>query len=255
MKDGILIACIVAIALTTYVLIPKLALLIDEWRLIHRERLLKSKKGLTGVCRSYSAGQLCVMTDDGQDITIPFRKTRFFSSSNTAVEFIPRNTISMIDTNIRVSIILPEKWRHYPICIFQLPVGDRAQHAGSANASGNGVKRISVAIGAFLEFLILLYSLGYADQVFFALPWGQSFIYGPSGSTTSILALVAIFAKALPYFPPGLFLTLAAHTVTHTRQQKSRRQTVGGFLLVMAGIALNVTVILFVIGKVGFTFP
>jgi hypothetical protein len=255
-KDKILIAIVAAIALVAYILIPEFARLAVEWSRRRYRKVLRSKASLDGTCEAFRDGKLTVKTDNEKAIELLPRKTRFFSLHDGIAEFVPWRTIATIDRGIGVSVILPEKWRWYAVCVFRNGATEIAE-ADVLMPTPGGIKHVSVAIGAFLEFLALLYSLGYAEGSAIAAQLGHTIDFGPSAASVSILALVAIFGKALPYCPPGLFLTLAAHGLTHDKRghKKNRRRMAGGFLLFATGIALNVAVIFFVISRVGFRLP
>lgn len=74
-------------------------------------------------------------------------------------------------------------------------------------------KKWCVAAGIFLEVLILIEASRF-----------------PEYKTVGIFALIAIFGKALPYCPPGLFLTMTAHFID-TRALNLEAKKAGNIML------------------------
>lgn len=104
----------------------------------------------------------------------------------------------------------------------------RAGAEGAVPERPDPVKPISVAIGAFLQFLIFLGTLSNKGM-----------------DAIAVLALVAVFARALPWCPPGLILTVTAHSMSARRQgqKKSRRERAAGFIVAGTGVLLNLVLI------------
>jgi hypothetical protein len=248
------IVLICAAALVMYVVVPEAARFIAEWRDARRLALMKKKRGIPGICTGFTDGRLVVQADPvradkdaGQtEYAIVPAKTRFaLLRKNGELEWLAWKTVRTIRKGTTVSIVeMDGKKRAF--CIFHEEVGERDLEERLATLTlqdipeRNPAKPYAVASGAFIEFFLFLDSLRY-----------------PEMGVISVLALVAIFGKALPYCPPGLVLTILARSLTHGKdgQKKGRGHRATGFLLLATGVALNIAVIFFVIRQIGFRFP
>lgn len=104
----------------------------------------------------------------------------------------------------------------------------RASEEGAVPERPDPIKPISLAFGAFLQFLIFLRTLTTNGM-----------------DAIAILSLVAVFARALPWCPPGLILTVTAHSMSARGQgrKKSRRERAAGFIVAGTGVLLNLVLI------------
>jgi hypothetical protein len=177
-------------------------------------------------------------TDDGDDlIRINPRKTRFIMVQKQGLpERIRWKSLFLVQTGTTVALGPEPRRFGRRICVFHEEKNAAILRERLASIElpvevFTPVKAYSVAAGAFLEFLIFLESVTKSEP----------------GAVT-IAALVAIFGKALPYLPPGLFFTIAS-----VQTKKSRQRRVAGFLLMTAGVILNIAVVFFLVRKIGFS--
>jgi hypothetical protein len=206
-------------------------------------RLLKKPSGIFGSCTECSKGKLTITPKNpiAPQMEITSKKTLFFMLQKTGdLEEIPWKNMFLLQSGVTLAYYANPRGKGRGLCLFHEELGETELSARISRLVPparlpDPVKNFSIAIGAFLEFCILLDSLRYDGMTY-----------------VSISALVAIFGKALPYCPPGLFFTMAAHL---SEAKKSRQRGVVGFLLITAGILLNIAVIFFVIQKVGFSLP
>jgi len=241
------LALIAAIAAIAYFIAPGFARLIASARRARLFRLLRARTGTPCSVTGFAGGKLTIVTEKGE-ATLDPRKTRFIVlSGDGCPESLGWDSIVSIDRGIQASVIAPEKWRTRTVCVFHANPETMDMDTRRSRVAGyrerrvpvaTPVKKYAVAAGAFAEFAVFFESLS-----------------EPGFATISVLALVAACGKALPYCPPGLFLTLLAHAPGAAGQKKSRRRAAVDFLLVAIGVALNVAVIFFVIRQVGFTLP
>lgn len=243
-----------AIAVVFYVLIPALC---RTATLFRRKYFLKELRGKTGIfasCTAYRNETLTISPVDPEaegtgSFTVSPAKTRFFMlEKNGTLERLAWKNVFLIQNGITLSWY-PGKRKHSKgLCLFHEEASKkdlalRLEKLDAAETVGDKigpVKYFSIAVGAFLEFCVFLESLSQ-----------------PEYHQVSLAALVAIFGKALPYCPPGLFFTLVAQLYFNTRAgtKKSRQRAAVGFLLVMSGVILNIGVIFFVISRVGIVLP
>lgn len=248
------IALICAVALVMYVVVPEIARAFGQWRDARLLALLKKKRGIPGICTGFTDGKLVVQADPvraaknaGQaEYAIVPAKTRFALLRKTGeLEWLSWRTVRTIRKGTTVSIVEADgKGRSF--CVFHEEITERDLEERLAALTAQDIPErtpsqpYAVALGAFIEFFLFFDSLRY-----------------PEMSAISVLALVAIFGKALPYCPPGLVLTMLAHSLARGAdgQKKSRGHRASGFLLLATGVALNIAVIFFVIRQIGFRFP
>jgi hypothetical protein len=250
------IAIIILVATFFYVIVPLAsgqAAISREKRVLLR---LKTAKGIFGVCSSWHNETLTVdpvaaakagkEKTDGLPFTVAPARTRFYVlEKEGTLERTSWNTVTLIKRGVTL-MYFPGRTRHSRgICVFHEETSEkplRERFAALAASAANGgtdalrAKYFSVAIGAFIEFLLFIESIG--DE---------------SARIVSVAALLGIFGKALPWCPPGLAFTLASLYASGKRdpQKKNRRLTAAGFALSLAGVALNVGIILFVIVRLG----
>ncbi len=121
----------------------------------------------------------------------------------------------------------------YPAKGSSQAVPDRAM-----SAAEDPLRYMWAAVGVFLEFTLFVSWLGNTDS---PLP--------------AVAALVGIFGKALPWCPPGLFLTLRAHYLASRPgsgdKKKDRRRRAVGHLLVAGGVLLNLAAVFLGISRTG----
>lgn len=241
MIGRIILVCLVALIM--YVIVPEFSGFIFRKRQNLFKTNIDSKKGISGRC-----------------IGITGKKMRIRTSGNEILELLPKKTVCLLLWNDQIieeirwnSILLVEKG--IPIEIFQstknagktLCVLHSEDYQGNVNKISaehetvilpqDHIKLYSIAIGVFLEFLLFYNSISQ-----------------PGMENAAIAALLGLFGKALPYCPPGLFLTLPAHKISlQNRKTKRRARTIYAALLVTGGIALNIVLIYIVIRATGFT--
>lgn len=246
------IAIIILIATLFYIIIPSMGQLFFVSRRKKLLSTLRSAKGIFAVCSSWHNETLTI--DPVGMNELPFNiapaRTRFFIlEKEGSLEKSAWNTVSLIKKGVTL-LYFPGRTRHSRgICVFHEETTEkslRERFGQLAETTRNGttaelrLKYFSVAIGAFLEFFLFVESLG-------------SSLPDINAQLVSIAAIVAIFGKALPYCPPGLFLTLIAHFIAKkgSTPKKNRQLRATGFALVIGGVALNIFVVFFVIARFG----
>lgn len=205
MIGKIVLVCVIAIVF--YVVIPES----DHFVRVYRRKkildILKGENGVFGSCTGFLDGALTVKpkassSDTREDIRIDLQKTVFLMLRTIGdLEEIARKTVSLLQSGVTLSYYRSNNRLRRSICLFHEEKNERALHARVSGLSAPRrlpapLKFFSVASGAFFEFCVLLMSLQEEAMV-----------------CVSLAALVAIFGKALPYCPSGLFFTLWAHLV------------------------------------------
>ncbi len=244
------IALIAGVAMLAYVIVPAVTSRVASAR---RLRLLSRLKN----------GIPCTFADIVDDTPL-FKPDRPRGPDDAPLSLAPaRTAFLLLDKTGRIrSLAWPEisailagtTALVYPLgdgrhaCLFheELRAQDAEKRVAAAVLGGfaperpDPVKPISVAAGAFAEFVILVDALK-----------------RPDSDAIAVLALLAVFGKALPWCPPGLFLTLAATSIARRArgEQKSRRLETVGLLVGGLAVALNVALILFVIARVWLPIP
>ena len=247
------IVLVCAIAGFCYIIVPAVSKLIAIIRRKRFLRVMRASSGIFGSGIEFGQGFLTIKPKNPAiaQMKITLQKTHFFMLQKTGdLEEILWKNMFMIRRGVTLAYYAPLRRQGRGLCVFheELSETELAARVSLLVLPGRlpePVKNYSIAIGAFLEFCVFLDSLQYDGM-----------------TSVSISALVAIFGKALPYCPPGLFFTMAAH-LSGTKHagddkeeaKKSRQRWVVGFLLITAGILLNIAVIFFVIRKVGFSLP
>ncbi len=244
------IALIAGVAVTAYVIVPALSARLSAAR---RSRLLaRLKDGIPCTLTDIVDGEPAFKPDrprgtDALPPSLPPARTSFLllEKSGTIRETAWKE-VSAILAGTTAIVYRLEKDRF--ACLFheELRAQDAEKRLAAAVLDGvaperpDPVKPISIAAGAFAEFAILVDALK-----------------RPESDAISILALLAIFGKALPWCPPGLLLTLAAKSLSRKSRggKKSRRLGTVGLLLAGLAVALNVALILFVIVGVWLPVP
>jgi len=255
MISRIMLVCV--IALIAYVILPAAGALFV--RGVWKRTLARFRNGpsMTGFCVGFSDRMLRIRSDapDPQgDFAVSPAKTLFFILRKTGeCEKLAWNSVHLLLNGTTVCVWRADTRRKKDLCLFheEKNAAALALRIGALEIPehySNPIKLYSIASGAFLEFGLFL-----------------QFIQLPDMSIASISALVAIFGKALPYCPPGLFFTLAAHMSVgaiggqpteeldkKARAKKNRQRKTAGLLLMTAGIVLNIGAVFFVIRRIGF---
>lgn len=239
------IALVGAVAVVFYIILPAVSFACVKagWKRLYRR--LKKEAGITGHCTGYTEGQLRVLPGGSvnAEILISPKATIFFMlRRNDDPEKLSWRTLFLLQNGTTVYYIQSKERFKPNICVFY-EVKSKTVLIGKINSLtvpdqfSNPLKPYFIATGAFIEFILFL-----------------EFIQIPDMNIVSIAALIAIFAKALPYCPPGLFLTLAAIAPGKNgkKEKKSRQRKAAGFLLITASIVLNIGVIYFIIRYIGF---
>lgn len=245
------ILLIIAVGVVFYVILPALS---QGLKQVRRKRLiikLKTNQGITATCADSRNGALLIAPNGATSGTTepfaitPERHRLFMMEKEGSLEEVSWKTVFLIRNGVPVVYWPGKNGRARGICVFHeeesatefaARLEKMADRKAKLDPIPDPIKYFSIAIGAFLEFCLFLES-----------------IRNPEMSQASVAALVALFGKALPYCPPGLFFTLAAQFVDHRGgQKKSRRRSAVGFLMVTIGVVLNVCAVFFAILKVGF---
>ncbi len=244
MISRIVLVCV--IAMLFYIIIPLSGRFwaVGKWKRFMAR--MRAEKGVSGCGTGYASGQLKVLRGAGAseaELLITPRKTVFFMlRKNENIEALAWRTTFLLQNGTTLYYIQSKKRFVRSICIFYEDKNEAALIGRLSTLTlpehiHNAIKPYSIALGAFLEFIVFL-----------------DCIQTPEMSSASIAALVAIFGKALPYCPPGLFLTLLSQLPGKKgkMQKKSRQLNAAGILLEIAGIGLNIAVIFFVIRNISF---
>lgn len=271
----IVVICLVAIV--SYLVVPRVGLAIERFRWKRLVFRCSARPSRPAVCTGFSGGRILASSlkpaqpggaaAGSEERSLDPRKTVFLILRDTgACDRISWSSVFLIQTGTTVILIDADRTFRRDICVFheeksRKELENRLRTLVVPADIRNPLKPYGVAAGAFLEFLLFL-----------------RFISLPDGGATSIAALVAIFGKALPYCPPGLFCTLAALRLRASRYpstapgsgarsdteqpepaygnrpdaKKNRRRKLAGFLLVSAGVLLNIAVLFFVIRHLAF---
>jgi hypothetical protein len=238
------IGLVCAVALLSYVVLPLAGHLWVKqgWKRVLRR--IRTEHGMTGLCTGYSHYRLRFLPGgySGEEILIAPKQTAFFMlRRNEDPEKLAWRTLFLLQNGTTVYFIKSKKRFDKDICMFYEEKSTPLLREKISTLSvplrlTNPLKPYFIAAGAFIEFLLLL-----------------EFIKDPAMNAASLAALVAIFGKALPYCPPGLFLTLAAVAPGKIKGiKKSRQRRAVGIFLVTLGIILNIGGIFFIIGYIGF---
>ncbi len=236
------------IAIVFYVLVPVFYMKLAQKRTdVILDRLRTSScfsATVTGVSKSTISIQPDRTekdTDEEEIITLHTTKTTFFALNlDDHLERLRWSDLLACKTGGTVMIYLPDTGNNRTLCVFHEERNPKAYEARIARAipvTANPVKPFSIAAGVLLEFIIFLNAL-----------------HSPDMTLVALLALIAIFGKALPYCPPGLLLTWLGHRIgrnTGKKDKKSRQRGTVGILIYTAGILLNIATLLFVISSTG----
>jgi len=244
MISGITLAA--AVAVVAYILLPGAGFLWERYgwkRMILRFR---TEKRIAGICTGFIDGKLRIEPSGAEapgDLFASPRHTLFFIlRKNEESEKLDWKSVFLLQTGTTVLFIPATRRFTRSICIFYEEksanaLSEQISRLTVPDAISNPVKPYSAAGGAFLEFLLFL-----------------AFIRDPETGAAGIAALVAIFGMALPWCPPGLLFTLAARSGRKKAggKKKNRQRSVAGFLLVSAGVLLNLGIIFLVVRRIGF---
>lgn len=240
------IALAAIVAAIAYILLPGAGYLWVRTGWKRMIRRFRTEKRIAGICTGFIDGKLRIEPtgqDASGDLFAAPRHTLFFIlRKNEESERLDWKSVFLLQTGTTVLFIPATKRLTRSICIFYeeknaTALAEQIQRLTVPGHISNPVKPYSIAAGAFLEFLIFLACIRDPDT-------------GPAG----IAALAAIFGAAFPWCPPGLLFTLAARSVRKKAvgTKKNRQRMVAGFLLVTAGILLNIGILFLVIGRIGF---
>lgn len=244
------IASIGIIALVFYELVPMGSAYLRRRRHSGLLAEINARAGFSGTFVAFANGRVLVRPDHSTGQTdIPMelvpQETVFLTISETGVaERIGWKSVSMIQAGTAIMVYLPTSGHRRAFCVFheeRSPAELRKRMSAGVEfqQEADPVKPFSVAAGAFMEFVILLGSVQRNDHIL-----------------VSVLALLAVFGKALPWCPPGLILTLLAQALSGSpnRDKKSRQYDTTGFSLKIVGVLLNIACILFVFHIIGLDF-
>lgn len=252
MSGRILIVALVAVV--TYLAIPALAALIARFRLKRLIQRLAVETGIYGVCLGVDRNKVEIgLIPDTQSgaperRSIDPRETRFFIFDHTGMpEKLDWKTVRLIQRGTPLVLLKGKNRLKRDSCVFHEVKDAKALSAAAKlllerdglriEPKSGLVKTYSVAIGIFLELLLFLESIRHPDM-----------------DLVTIAALVGVFAKALPYLPPGLFLTILGAKKNRQRDATGLRG-VTGFLMIAIGTLLNLGVVFFAIMRIGFGLP
>lgn len=244
MISRIVLVCV--IALVSYIILPEMGRvwMTMRWKLMLKR--LRFEPGESGYCTGHlDAGlrvQLEGMNRDAFQLISPKNTVFLMLRKNEGPEKLAWRTFFLLQYGTTLYYIQSKKRFKPDICLFYEEKNTAAlkEQINSLTVPSlipNPVKPYCVASGAFLEFLLFL-----------------QYIRNPELGIASIASLVAIFGKALPYFPPGLLFTVAAARFADSSPEEKKRgqRKAAGILLVTTGILLNIVFIFFVIRNISF---
>lgn len=229
-----------AVALVFYTLLPALSR--EAFRRRRRTQLELLRNGRKGYCAGVGAeGIRFVPAGTGSDnpVYIAPASARFLRVGHRAILELPGNKLRRIAVN--APMVLAEPPRRYRKRLAAVLVNGETNLNALDPALLLGVydplRYVWAALGIFIEFL-------------FFITWLGAF----STPLPALAAMIAIFGKALPWCPPGLFLTLLAHRLAAKageNKKKDRQRKTVGLLLVAVGVLLNLAAIFFGIRQTG----
>ena len=248
------ILIIALVAAVTYLAIPGIAALIASFRLKRLIKRLSGETGIDGICADVDRNKIEIDLIQGMQSGTPGRRsidpreTRFFIIDHAGMpEKLDWKTVRLIQRGTPVVLLRGKNRFKRDSCVFHEEKNANALSAAAKQLSEKGglrveakpglVKTYSVAIGIFLELLLFLESIRQPDM-----------------DLVTIAALVGVFAKALPYLPPGLFLTIAGAKKNRQPGATGLRGA-AGFLMVAIGTLLNLGIVFFAIMRIGFGLP
>lgn len=248
------ILIIALVAAVTYLAIPGLAALIARFRLKRLIKRLAQETGVYGVCLGVDRNkvELGLIPDtqsgSGERRSIDPRETRFFIVDRFGMpEKLDWKTVRLIQRGTPLVLLKGKNRLKRDSCVFHEEKDAEALSAAAELLAERGglrvetktgaVKTYSVAIGIFLELLLFLESIRHPDM-----------------DLVTIAALVGVFAKTLPYLPPGLFLTILGAKKNRQHGAMGLRGA-AGFLMIAIGTLLNLGVVFLAIMRIGFGQP
>jgi len=241
------LALIIAVALVCYALLPALSREYFARRWGRALALLE--KGAIGTCSGIESDGIhfsAAASAEGKARTISTKTAAFILLSDEPTREIPAARLRRLDVGTRLILTegtLPFRRRVIGI----LEPGSAAEALKNpadivascppAATIYDPLRYVWAAIGIFAEFTFFITWLGAFHS---PLP--------------AVAAMIAIFGKALPWCPPGLFLTLLAHHLVYkggADKKKDRQRKAVGLLLVTTGVLLNLVAVFFGILKSG----
>jgi hypothetical protein len=237
-----------AIAVVFYVLIPVLYARVHQKRTETILDRLRSSSCFSATVAGVFEDTLSVQPDrtlsdspDEELMALNVKKTRFFALHlDDRIEQLRWGDLIACKTGGTLMIYLPGTEKAPAYCVFHEERNRKAYEARlnrAKPAAGNTVKPFSIAAGVLFEFIIFLHALHSAEM-----------------TPVALLALIAMFGKALPYCPPGLLFTWFGHRMTAetgTKDKKSRQRGTVGILIYTAGILLNIAALILIISSSG----
>ncbi len=250
------IAIICAVAILSYVIVPAASQALLRRKRAKTARKLAAAQKKCARCSDFrdgfihavpSVGSAKPVGDATGDFVVNPAKTRLYAvEASGSLEPISWKSVSIVKVGAPIAVFDKPGRFSKGICLFHEERSEEdlvarleaiAQSTVPHRPIPDPVKYAAIGVGAFVEFMIFISSLGEPDM-----------------NLESIAALVAIFAKALPYCPPGLLLTLVAQLAIAPRggEKKSRKRRAFGFATETLGVLLNVAVLFLAFQLVGF---
>lgn len=238
----------VSVALVAYTILPALS---GAWFRRRRKRLLALlSAGTAGYCAGVGPEGIRFAPyapkarggTDAPVVVVP-DKALFLRCAKSGVTELPGRKLRLLAVNTPLVLAAAARpLRRSLVAVMENGTADRDARTmmGSLPADEavpDPLRYAWAAAGIFVEFL-------------FFITWLSAY----SVPLPAVTAMVAIFGKALPWCPPGLFLTLFAHRLAAKPgrdKKKDRRRGAVGLLLVAAGVSLNLFAIFFVIRQTG----
>ncbi len=244
------LALVAGVALLWYVIFPRLARTMarrkTEKRISFLKKCIQSSEAIY-LFSGFSGQALeCTQEHTSSAIQIEPGKTRFFllDRSHILHELEWRNVQTLRSGTPLLYTEVPG-WPRKAVCVIQdgradIPFRTLISALTPAQHIPRDDTHWFTAFGIFFSALLFLRFLQLEESDF-----------------PGLAALLAIFGRLLPWFPPGLVLTLGAHWLYHLTdddEKKSRRRRISGNIMEIAGILLNIAAFFFLIVKTGFSF-
>lgn len=234
------LALVAAIGVLFYALLPAASLAVLGTL---RRRYSEALSGGTEL-RCTGAGIACILAREAESGTerrlSPADTTFLLKTREGRLERLPANRLGLLIPGTVLRAAPHPFLRRRTLCALGYPAQESVPPAPDRPpaASEDPVRYLWAAIGVFLEFALFVSWLGNTES---PLP--------------AVAALVGIFGKALPWCPPGLFLTLRAHLLASQRdsgdKKKDRRRRAVGHLLIAVGVLVNLAAVFFGISRTG----
>lgn len=256
------IACILAIAIIFYIVLPLCSSYIQKarWNKLYsriKNAVSTQKEACFYYIEQIQQNKISLTSYKGAQKKINYKQTQFYvlmqKNSHPSIVAQKQHTVQKV---LYDSLLLyferTDTKKQKGICILTSThtisdITTMLKNAKIDTQTEQGGKAYFVAIGVALTLMIFLSNLIRPDSTNFMI----------------FLSLLAIFGKIIPYLPPGVFLSIAAQmlnsnaqaltqtkTVPHIKKQKIKSR-VASYLLLASGIILNCVLFFSILHAIG----